>query len=64
MRKRTNEENDGREKEEGREKEGRDEREREENTPFSPPSSPCVGSKRYRVPIQNASVCTGKTSAC
>ena len=59
-RKRTNEENDGREKEEGREKERRDEREK--RTP--PPSSPCVGSKRLRVSVQNASVCTGKTRAC
>ena len=27
-------------------------------------NSPCVGSKRLRVYVQNASVCTGKTRAC
>ena len=44
-------------------KRGREERdEREKRT--LPPSSPCAGSKRLRVSVQNASVCTGKTRAC
>ena len=54
------EESREREKEERRKRESRrDERKRGRKRGF-----PCVGSKRLRVYVHNASVCTGKTRAC
>ena len=54
QRKRTKEENEGREKEE---------RTREREQERGERGHPCVGSKRLRMYVQNASVCAGKTRA-